>query len=635
MVAKLVARSLQVLIDLVVLSAAFCLAFLFRLEFEITLGWAKLLFFTLPYVVLLQYLTLTLAGVPLRAWRYVGLRDLKRILLGVGIAVAILVALRLGLATAGGHARFVRIPLGVLAMDCVLAFLGVAGVRVLRRVLAERQERRRVQSARRPQRTLLVGAGRAGSLVANEVAQRPDVRMELVGFVDDDPVKIGTLIQGVKVLGDTASLPKLVADHRVELVVITMAAVSAKAVRQIVRTCEEARVPVQIIPGVYEILDGRVNLSRIRRVMIDDLLGRDAVELDQEALEGFLHGRRVLVTGAGGSIGSELCRQLARLGPEHLVLLEQAENPLFHIHNELSGAYPSVRTTPVIADVCDVDRVAAVFEQHRPDVVFHAAAHKHVPMMELNPGEAVKNNVFGTRVVADAADRSGAAAFVLISTDKAVNPTSIMGATKRAAEVYVQSLCKESNTKFVAVRFGNVLGSAGSVIPTFKQQIERGGPVTVTHPDMERYFMTIPEASQLVMQAAAMGKGGEIFILDMGEPVKIIQLARDLIRLSGLSEDEIPIEVTGIRPGEKLHEELSFDSEKMDRTRHPKIFVGKISAVPRSQVLRDLDSLRAATAAKSPDEARRALVRLVPEMIEAPSPDPSGAVAPASAQTLH
>jgi len=633
MASKIIARTVQVAVDLVALTVAFCLAFVFRFELSLTLEALKLLFFTLPYVVLLQYLTLTLAGVPMRAWRYVGLRDLSRILLGIGVAVAVLVGLRIGLASFGGHARFVRIPLGVLAMDTVLAFGGVAGVRVVRRVIAEHQERRRVSSATRPQRTLLVGAGRAGSLVANEVARRPDVRMELVGFVDDDPVKVGTLIQGVKVLGDTHSLPALIAEHRVELVVIAMAAVKAAVVRRIVRTCEDARVPAKIIPGIYEILDGRVNLSRIREVTIDDLLGRDAVELDEAGLETFLRGRRVLVTGAGGSIGSELCRQLARLGPERIVLLEQAENPLFHIHNELSRQWPSLSTTPTICDVCDADRVAAVFAQHLPEVVFHAAAHKHVPMMEWNPGEAIKNNVLGTQVVADAAHRFEAKAFVLISTDKAVNPSSIMGATKRAAEVYVQSLSQESDTTFVAVRFGNVLGSAGSVIPTFKEQIQRGGPVTVTHPDMERYFMTIPEASQLVMQAAAMGKGGEIFILDMGEPVKIVQLARDLIRLSGLSEEEIPIEFTGIRPGEKLHEELSVDSEKMDRTRHPKIFVGKIGAVPRETILHELEAVRAAAASSSSAAARAALTHLVPEMVDAP--EPPTAVPDARSVILH
>ncbi len=634
MVRKLAARSLQVAVDFTVLSLAYGLAFLFRFELSIDLALLKLLFFTLPYVVLLQYLGLAAAGVPLRAWRYVGLHDVTRILFGIAGAIGIFVALRLALASAPGYARFVRIPLGVLGMDCILAFLGIAGVRVIRRIIAERSERRRVTTAARPRRTLLAGAGRAGALVASEVSRRPDVAMELVGFVDDDPVKVGTLIQGIKVLGDTHSLTKLVKEHEIELVVITMAAVSADVVRRIVHTCEQAQVTAQIIPGVYEILDGRVNLSRIREVTIDDLLGRAAVELDEQAVERFLRGRRVLVTGAGGSIGSELCRQVARMGPERLVLVEQAENALFQVHEELSRCRPTLRVQPVVCDICDGERVEAVFDEHRPEVVFHAAAHKHVPMMEWNAGEAIKNNLFGTQTVADAAHRFGAGAFVLISTDKAVNPTSIMGATKRAAEVYIQGLSQESDTSFVAVRFGNVLGSAGSVIPIFKEQIKRGGPVTVTHPDMERYFMTIPEASGLVIQAAAMGEGGEIFILDMGEPVKITQLARDLIRLSGFSEEEIPIEFTGVRPGEKLREELSFQSEHMARTGHSKIFIGKIGAVPRAEVLRELERIRGLACARlTGQEARRALARLVPEMLS-PADDKT-AEAPTQSPTLH
>ena len=629
---KLAARTLQIVVDLLVLATAYALAFLFRFEFSFSLPMLKLLFFTLPYVVLLQYVALAVAGVPARAWRYIGLQDLSRVLLGVGGAVAVLVALRIGLAEFSGHARFVRIPLGVLAMDCVLGFLGITGVRVLRRILAERSERRQVMSARKPKRTLLVGAGRAGSMVASEVSRRPDVPMEFVGFVDDDPSKTGTIIQGIKVVGDTHSLDALVRELRVELVIITMASVSPDVVRRVVRSCEDVGVPTQIIPGMYEILNGRVNLSRIRKVTIDDLLGRDTVELDEAALAKFLHGRRVLVTGAGGSIGSEICRQVARLEPERVVLVEQAENALFEIHRELGRVFPELNTVPAICDVCDEQRLGAVFAEHRPDVVFHAAAHKHVPMMEWNPGEAIKNNVFGTKRVADAAHAAGTGTFVLISTDKAVNPTSIMGATKRTAELYIQGLARESDTTFVAVRFGNVLGSAGSVIPTFQEQIKAGGPVTVTHPDMERYFMTIPEASRLVMQAGAMGEGGELFVLDMGEPVNITQLARDLIRLSGLTESDIPIEFTGVRPGEKLREVLSSAAENLARTRHPKIFIGAIEAVPMARILAGLEQLALVGQTPSAAEARTALMCLVPEM-EAPatkSPAPS-----ATMQTLH
>jgi len=637
MVVKLTARTLQIVVDLLVLALAYGLAFLFRFELTLTLRTAKLLFFTLPYVVLLQYVALLFAGVPPRAWRYVSLQDLSRVLFGVTGAVTVLVILRLGLAPFTGHVRFVRIPLGVLAMDAVLSFLAIAGVRVLRRIAAERGERRRVHSAHKPKRTLLIGAGRAGSMVASEVSRRPDVPMVFVGFVDDDPVKVGTIIQGVKVVGDTHSLAALVKSLEVEQVIITMASVSSEVVRRVVRSCEEVGVPTQIIPGMYEILHGRINLSRIRKVTIDDLLGRDTVELDEGALEKFLHGQRVLVTGAGGSIGSEICRQLARLGPERIILLEQAENALFQIHRELTRTWPELSTAPTICDVCDAERLAAVFEEHKPHVVFHAAAHKHVPMMEWNPGEAVKNNVFGTKRVADAAHAAGVGTFVLISTDKAVNPSSTMGATKRAAEMYVQSMAQVSDTTFVAVRFGNVLGSAGSVIPTFQDQIKAGGPVTVTHPEMERYFMTIPEASRLVMQAATMGEGGEIFVLDMGEPVNITQLARDLIRLSGFSEGDISIVFTGVRPGEKLREELSSEAEKIARTRHPKIFIGKIHAVSREEVLAGLEPLRLLGQAPSRPEVKMALSSIVPEFAppEEVAPEPTPAPVAQRRQTLH
>jgi FlaA1/EpsC-like NDP-sugar epimerase len=381
---------------------------------------------------------------------------------------------------------------------------------------------------------------------------------------------------------------------------------------------------VKIVPAMYDILDGKVKLSRIRDVSIDDLLGRETVKLETDLIERFIRGKRVLVTGAGGSIGSELCRQVARFSPEILILVERAEYHLFSIHGELLASDPELRTVPCLVDICEHDRLEALFQEHRPEVVFHAAAHKHVPMMEWNAGEAVRNNVFGTKEVADAADRHGAEAFVLISTDKAVNPSSVMGATKRVAEMYVQALSRRSETKYVAVRFGNVLGSTGSVIPTFQAQIAKGGPVTVTHPDMKRYFMTIPEASQLVMQAAAMGNGAEIFVLDMGEPVLIVDLARDLIRLSGLVvDDDIKIEFTGVRPGEKLFEEIGFDAEKMRRTRHAKIFEGTMAPRPWDELLRDLASLAAVAAGRhTADQVRRALRATVPEMLAPPVPAP-------------
>ncbi|MCK9462688.1 MAG: polysaccharide biosynthesis protein [Proteobacteria bacterium] len=627
---KYLTKGTQILVDLVVLSAAFWLAFMLRFELAPDISTYKLLFFTWPYVVVFQYLLLSLFGVTQFSWRYVSLRELPRTGAALGIAAVVLVALRLGLVHVGGYAKFVVLPLGVLAMDFVLAFLGVVGVRVIRRMTAERSERavRKREAAVEPKRTLLVGAGQAGVLVAKEVVQNPHLGIEVVGFVDDDRAKIGSVIQGHKVLGDTSSMKALAAAHDVEQAVITMATAPGPTIRKIVGLCEEIGLPVRIIPGIYEILDGKVALSRIREVTIDDLLGREAVRLDLEEIGSFLRGKRVLVTGAGGSIGSELCRQIARFEPARLALVEQAENPLFHIHRELARTHTGLAAIPCIADVADARRIGDLFASFGPEVVFHAAAHKHVPMMEWNPGEAIKNNVFGTKVVADAADGCGAGAFVMISTDKAVNPTSIMGASKRVAELYVQGLAARSKTVFVAVRFGNVLGSAGSVIPVFKEQIAAGGPVTVTHADMLRYFMTIPEACQLVMQAAAMGRGGEIFVLDMGEPVKIVDLARDLIRLSGFTEEEIPIAFTGLRPGEKLFEELATGEEHMAKTRHPKIFIGKIGSRPLAEVEAGLALLSAKADSPDPRAVRTALRSLVPEMIE-----PS--IAPTSAATTR
>jgi FlaA1/EpsC-like NDP-sugar epimerase len=418
-------------------------------------------------------------------------------------------------------------------------------------------------------------------------------------------------------MGNSSDLERLVAAHQVSEVIITIANASVAEVRRLVSLCASASVTAKIIPALHEILDGRVEISRIRRVSIDDLLGRDVVSLDLGLVGGFVAGRSVMVTGAGGSIGSEMCRQVARLGPARLVLVERAEPSLYAIHSEISSLAPDLEVVAAVADVGDGPRVATLMARHEPAVIFHAAAHKHVPLMESNAGEAIKNNIFGTRTLAAAACAHGVETFVLISTDKAVNPTSIMGATKRVAEVLAQSMGQESSTRFVAVRFGNVLGSAGSVIPLFRDQIAAGGPVTVTHPDMQRYFMTIPEASQLVIQAGAMGKGGEIFTLDMGDPVRIVDLARDMIRLSGFEPDEdIEIVFSGIRPGEKLFEELRLQAEAMDITDHPKIFGGRLGAVNAEVVEKGLECLRACCESEERQDVMQALRGLVPDLQE-------------------
>ena len=615
-------RLSQMAIDLTVLAMVFAIAFMMRFDWRPPTDMVGRLALTIPYIVVGEYLVLWIFGIPKFSWRYIGLHEMWRILAATVVANVLLLWTRIGLAelvTDYAYLRHGVIPLGVIASNFVLMFLGIVGVRVARRIVGEQMESRRRLSSGAKQTskvpTMLVGAGQGGLLMAKEIASRPDLGLQPVGFLDDDLNKKGTVVHGISVLGTTEELPALSERHGADQVLITMASAPGATIRRIARLAEEANLPVKIIPGLYQIAQGRVALSRIRPVAIEDLLRREPVELDNDAIRHDVHDRTVLVTGAGGSIGSELCRQLASHRPARLLLAERAENSLFHIHRELRSRHPNQTIVPLIADVTDKTRMAAIFEAENVDAVFHAAAHKHVPMMEWNPGEAVKNNVFGTRAVADLAHEYGAKKFVMVSTDKAVNPTSIMGATKRVAEMYVQSLAARSDTRFVTVRFGNVLGSAGSVIPIFKEQIANGGPVTVTHPEMTRYFMTIPEACQLVLQACTMGRGGEIFILDMGEPVKIVDIARDLVRLSrprariGTSN----IVFTGIRPGEKLFEELSVDSENADKTKHPKIFVGKRAAPAADELEELLDGLSRYIESFDRDAVADAIRRCVPE----------------------
>ena len=561
-------------LDVAVLGLAFVFAYALRFEFNVPRFWREKALLQLPVVVGLQIFCLGLSGVYAYIWRYVGLRELAGFGRGIALAAVPVIALRLL------SMQPLVAPWSVIIIDVILAVGGVVGLRVARRMVFERFERNATASHRK-KAVLMIGAGRAGVLAAREILGRGDADLEIRGFVDDDVKKVGSVIHGIKVLGTTSDLPGLVAEFGIDHVVITIARATRPEMRRLLDICESVPVKARVIPGLLELLQGNINVSRIRNVEIEDLLGREPVQLDMELVSRFITQRTVVVTGAGGSIGSELTRQIARFGPRRLLLIEQAEGALFDIDRELQSRFPGVEIVPVIADVTDAERLDRLFAKHRPDVVLHAAAHKHVPMMEKNPGEAVKNNVVGTRTVAEMAGRHGVSAFVLISTDKAVNPTSVMGASKRVAELVLQSLQRRyADTRYVAVRFGNVLGSAGSVIPLFREQILKGGPVTVTHPDMVRYFMTIPEASQLVLQAGAMGQGGEILVLDMGEPVKILDLAKDMIRLSGLRPvDDIEIAFSGVRPGEKLFEELGTAGEQHTKTRHPKIFIGQIRGV--------------------------------------------------------
>ena len=626
----LLATGIQAFLDLSLLASAFVAAYLLRFDFKIPPEEIRNFVTQLPLVVLLQFVALTISGARSSIWRYTDLAHVKSFLYAALGSLLVIALLRLGLPKP--HQAW-RVPLSVNLIDVVLAFGGAYAMRVLRRAEYEYKQKRvqlrkhingngngRTKSKRS---VLLIGAGRAGSLAAKEIEARGDLDLEIKGFVDDDRSKLGrSVVQGRRVLGTTRDLPRLVHVHGINHVVITIAHASRHQIHRIVKICESIPVKVRIIPELYEIIEGRVEISRIRDVEIEDLLGREPVQLDTESISRELHGKTVMVTGAGGSIGSELARQVQRFAPDTLLLVERAEFALFDIDCELRAGNPGQSIIPLVADVGDESRMRAIFNLYRPQVVIHAAAHKHVPLMESNSTEAVQNNVLNARLLAEMAGEFAAEVFVLISTDKAVRPTSIMGATKRAAELVVQDLNGQYDTRFVAVRFGNVIGSAGSVIPIFREQIKHGGPVTITDKRMKRYFMTIPESAQLVLQASVIGKGGEVFILHMGEPVRILDLAETLITLSGLKPyDDIQIVETGARPGEKLYEELRFETEETVPTSHPKIFINKLATADSETVQTALRVLSRLVRERNEDELRRFLNGLLPEahLTSAPS----------------
>jgi FlaA1/EpsC-like NDP-sugar epimerase len=507
----------------------------------------------------------------------------------------------------------VRVPFSVLFMHALLTAAVLATPRLLMRIAGWRNARwRRRQTDDR--RVLIAGAGIAGELVVRELLANGELRMNPIGFVDDDPTKHRMRLAGLPVFGPLSEIRQTVERENVHELLIAMPRASGSVVRRVVREAYDAGVKTRTVPALFEILSERVSVTAIREVVIDDLLRREPVQTDLAAVSALATARTVLVTGAGGSIGSELCRQLAALNPEKLILVDHSENSMFETRRELLRAGVRAPLVPVIADIRDHARIHNVFETYSPYAVFHAAAHKHVPLMEENVAEAITNNVLGTRNVVEAAVACGTEHFVLISTDKAVRPTNVMGATKRIAEFIVHDAAMAHSRNFVSVRFGNVLGSKGSVVPTFLQQIREGGPVTVTHPEMRRYFMTIPEAVQLVLQAGALGRGGELFMLDMGEPVKIVDLARDMIRLCGFEEGtDIPIEFTGIRPGEKLYEEMFFSHEVAEPTEHPKILRARNgqAAYGGAQDIHRL--IEAARNGAEDDCLRRILHELVPD----------------------
>ena len=519
-------------------------------------------------VVSIKLVVFVLFGLYHHWWRYVSIRDMWRAVLAVTVASAAAV----GFIYLWDPIPGWNLPRGIIAIDWMFTLGFVVGARVLARTLVERARRGIVT---RRKAALIVGAGDAGQMVIREMLKSPQLGYTPIGLVDDQAGKKNMRLHGVRVLGSTMDLPRLLEDNRPDEVIIAIPSGAGEVRQRIVNACRDASVPVKTVPGVHELIAGDLNLSvQIREVQVEDVLGREAVELDMPSIASYVTGATVLVTGAGGSIGSELCRQVASLGARRIILVDHSENALVAVERELQRERNYTATVPALADVRDPGKVRRLFERHQPSVVFHAAAYKHVPLMEANPLESVRNNVFGTRVLAELAAEHGVKRFVLVSTDKAVRPKNVLGQTKALCEWIVEAAAalEGNGTKFISVRFGNVLGSSGSVIPLFRRQIARGGPVTVTHPDMERYFMTIPEAVQLIVQAGAIGESGDIFVLDMGEPVRIIDLAHNMIRLSGKEpERDIAIEFIGVRPGEKLHEDLWGEGEASETTPHPKI----------------------------------------------------------------
>jgi len=598
-------RPLVMLAHLVIWMAAYMGAFLMRFDFNVPEAYFTPTFAAcLAALLVIRLVSYAYWGLFHGMWKYTGQRDLIDLAKATSASSG-LWALVLLFAGVRGF------PRTVVVAEFMLTIAMVGGVRFANRTFAQATRTIHGQPARR---MLIVGAGDAGESLLREALRSMKDRVQAVGFLDDNPAKQKMLIHGIPVLGTVDDAQAVLEQQAIAEVVIATPAATGKQMRRILDAVRKPGIVVRTVPSMEHLIDGRVTINQLREVNIEDLLGRDPVQLDTRQISDMIRHEVVLVTGAGGSIGSELCRQVARFQPRTIVLLEQAENALYQIHRELSRRYPDTDILPRIADITDRARLEAVFRETSPGLVLHAAAHKHVPMMEWNPTEAVKNNIGGTRNLADLAHELRCKRFVMISTDKAVNPTSVMGCTKRVAELYVQAQAERSKTRFATVRFGNVLGSNGSVIPLFREQIAKGGPVTVTHPDMQRYFMTIPEASQLVLQAGAMAENAEVYVLDMGEPVRIVTLAEDLIRLSGL-EPGVDIEVTftGARPGEKLFEELSMDAENAEKTTHSKIYIGK--GAPRSiqTISQQVAELLGPVDGQSPTEVRAALRTVVPE----------------------
>jgi FlaA1/EpsC-like NDP-sugar epimerase len=621
-------------LDTVLCTLALYGAYLVRFDFDIPEYLIGPLLNALPVVLAIKIGCFYFFDLYRGMWRYTGVADMLNIFKAVSLSSLLTIGWILL------YYRFTGYPRSAFAIDWCFTLMAVSGSRMAIRLFFQKNSPARSTATEslqvvggerlralptKAKRLLIVGAGNCGEKIFREIHDNPQLAYKVVGFLDDDPFKIGRTLHGIPVVGIIGDLKSVARHLKAEEALIAVPSANAQEMRRIVSICKESGLPFKTVPGYGELIDGKVTVKAIRDVAYRDLLGRPTVKIDEREIEGYLRGHRVLITGAGGSIGSELCRQIARFHPGEIVLFERAESPLYDIELELRQLPSAVNLVPVLGDILDREHLRRIFRDHRPQTIFHAAAYKHVPMLEEHPWKAIENNIVGTSALVQAADEFGAERFVLVSTDKAVRPANVMGASKRVAEMITLNTnsCSLSRTRFMAVRFGNVVGSVGSVVPLFKKQIETGGPVTVTHPEVTRFFMTIREACRLILQAGAMGQGGEIFVLDMGTPVKITDMARDLIRLSGFEPDvDIRIEYIGLRPGEKLFEELVSDGEDILPTAHAKISRLKGEACDLSLLNGFVEDLAALAAAQDSVRIRSKLNEILPEFKPAPQAAP-------------
>ena len=616
------------LVDIYLLSASLCLAYLIRFDFHLPKPHAVLLYQILPLVLFIKIGCFYFFDLYRGMWRYTSIADLLNIIKASSVSSLLIVCIILFT-----HYRFVGFPRSAFIMDWCFTILLISGYRLCIRLYFEKisTEKTPIMLARQifalffkkmtdTKRLLIIGAGDGGEKIYREIQNNARLQYAVVGFLDDDAAKIGRKIHGIPVLGRISDIKKIAKKINADEALIAIPSATSSQMRTILAHCRESGIKFKTIPGMGELINGEVTVKTIREVDYRDLLGREIIKLDEDKIGSYLKGMRVMVTGAGGSIGSELCRQICRFKPECVLLYERAESPLFEINHELNQDFGGIETVPLLADVRDKKQLEKVFAKYQPYTVFHAAAYKHVPMLEMQPWKAVDNNINGTANLIEITNKFNVDRFVFVSTDKAVRPANVMGASKRIAEMLIQSQngCGLSTTKYMTVRFGNVVGSVGSVVPLFKKQIQKGGPVTVTHPDVTRFFMTIPEACQLILQAGAMGNGGEIFLLDMGTSIKIVDMARDLIRLSGFEpEEDIKIEYVGLRPGEKLYEELIIEGEDVIPTSHEKIMVLKGMDCNIQLLNGKIDQLMQIAKGQQAQKIREKIKEIVPEYLPA------------------